>query len=50
MVRYFDLDPLLSQQYGAVWRWIVWPGPKGTPDTKINFVARDRDSGEYTAI
>lgn len=24
MVRYFDLDPLLSQQYAEVWRWIDW--------------------------
>lgn len=50
MVRYFELDPLLSQQYDAVWRWIDWPGRKGKPDTGIDLVARDRDSGEYTAI
>nr|WP_219068811.1 DEAD/DEAH box helicase family protein [Candidatus Mycobacterium methanotrophicum] len=50
MVRYFDLDPLLSQQYDAVWRWIDWPGRKGKPDTGIDLVARERDSGEYTAV
>ncbi len=50
MVRYFDLDPLLSQQYDAVWRWIDWPGRKGKPDTGIDLVARERDSGKYTAI
>lgn len=50
MVRYFDLDPLLSQQYEEVWRWIDWPGRKGKPDTGIDLVARERDSGEYTAI
>ncbi|OBB87978.1 DEAD/DEAH box helicase [Mycolicibacterium peregrinum] len=50
MVRYFDLDPLLSQQYDAVWRWIDWPGRKGKPDTGIDLVARERNSGEYTAI
>lgn len=50
MVRYFDLDPLLSQQYDEVWRWIDWPGRKGKPDTGIDLVARERDSGEYTAI
>lgn len=22
MVRYFNLDPMLSQQYDKVWRWI----------------------------
>lgn len=50
MVRYFDLDPLLSQQYDEVWRWIDWPGRKGKSDTGIDLVARERDSGEYTAI
>ncbi|MER7805647.1 hypothetical protein ABTX71_35740, partial [Streptomyces parvulus] len=33
MVRYFELDPLLSQQYEKVWRWTDWPGRKGKPDT-----------------
>lgn len=50
MVRYFELDPLLSQQYDAVWRWIDWPGRKGKPDLGIDLVARERDTGEYTAI
>jgi len=50
MVRYFKLDPLLSQQYEQVWRWIDWPGRKGKPDTGIDLVARERDTGEYTAI
>lgn len=50
MVRYFELDPLLAQQYDAVWRWIDWPDRKGKPDTGIDLVARERDTGEYTAI
>lgn len=50
MVRYFELDPLLSQQYDAVWRWIDWPGRDGKPDTGIDLVARERDSGNLTAI
>ncbi|KXO99398.1 type I restriction enzyme EcoKI subunit R (plasmid) [Tsukamurella tyrosinosolvens] len=50
MVRYFELDPLLSQQYDAVWRWIDWPGRQGKPDTGIDLVARERDTGEHTAI
>jgi len=40
MVRYFELDPMLSQQYDAVWRWIDWPGRKGMPDTGIDLAAR----------
>ncbi|MEU4060330.1 DEAD/DEAH box helicase [Rhodococcus qingshengii] len=50
MVRYFELDPLLLQQYEKVWRWIDWPGRKGKPDTGIDLVARERDTGEFTAI
>nr|WP_204080672.1 DEAD/DEAH box helicase [Mycobacterium riyadhense] len=50
MVRYFELDPMMSQQYDAVWRWIDWPGRQGKPDTGIDLVARERDTGNYTAI
>ncbi|WP_430332740.1 DEAD/DEAH box helicase [Rhodococcus sp. ACT016] len=50
MVRYFELDPMLSQQYDAVWRWMDWPGRDGKPDTGIDLVARERDTGAFTAI
>ncbi|WP_221297315.1 DEAD/DEAH box helicase [Prescottella equi] len=50
MVRYFQLDPLLSQQYDQVWRWTEWPGRDGKPDTGIDLVARERDTGALTAI
>ena len=50
MVRYFELDPMLSQQYDKVWRWIDWPGRDGKPDTGIDLVAQERDSGKFTAI
>lgn len=50
MVRYFELDPMLSQQYDAVWRWIDWPDRKGKTDTGIDLVARERDTGNLTAI
>jgi hypothetical protein len=50
MVRYFELDPMLSQQYDAVWRWVDWPGRRGKTDTGIDLVARERDTGNYTAI
>jgi predicted helicase len=50
MVRYFELDPMLSQRYDAVWRWIDWPGRHGKTDTGIDLVARERDTGNYTAI
>ena len=50
MVRYFQLDPLLSQEYEQVCRWIDWPDRGGKQDTGIDLVARARDTGEYTAI
>lgn len=50
MVRYFELDPTQVQQYDAVWRWTDWPDRQGKPDTGIDLVARERDTGEYTAI
>ncbi|WP_264888874.1 type ISP restriction/modification enzyme, partial [Dietzia sp. NCCP-2495] len=50
MVRYFELDPMLSQQYDQVWRWMDWPGRDGKVDTGIDLVARERDTGEYTAV
>ncbi|MCC3324659.1 type I restriction enzyme EcoKI subunit R [Gordonia bronchialis] len=50
MVRYFELDPTMAQQYDGVWRWIDWPGRQGKPDTGIDIVARERDTGDYTAI
>lgn len=50
MVRYFELDPTMAQQYDAVWRWIDWPERRGRTDTGIDLVARERDTGNYTAI
>jgi predicted helicase len=50
MVRYFELDPMLAQQYDRVWRWMDWPDRDGKPDTGIDLVARERDTGAYTAI
>ncbi|MBY6678338.1 DEAD/DEAH box helicase [Rhodococcus sp. BP-332] len=50
MVRYFQLDPLLSQEYDQVWRWMDWPDRAGKPDTGIDLVARNRDTGDLTAV
>jgi len=50
MVRYFQLDPMLSQEYDQVWRWMDWPDRAGKPDTGIDLVARNGDTGELTAI
>ena len=50
MVRYFELDPMLAQQYDHVCRWIDWDGRDGRTDQGIDLVARERDTGEYVGI
>jgi predicted helicase len=50
MVKYLRLDPLFSRKYSDVWMWMDWPGRQGKADAGIDLVAKDRGSGEYTAI
>lgn len=50
MVRFFEIDPTLSQTYDRVWRWMDWPGRDGAPDTGIDLVARERDTGDIVAV
>lgn len=50
MVRYFELDPAMKQQYDQVCRWMDWEGRKGKADMGIDLVAREKDTGNYTAI
>lgn len=50
MVRYFQLDPVLSKEYAQVWMWKDWPGRAGIADTGIDIVAQVRDSAELAAI
>lgn len=50
MVKFFELDPTLSREYDAVWRWIDWPDRGGKTDTGIDLVARVRETGEFAAI
>ena len=33
-----------------MWRSVDWPGRDGKPDTGIDLVEQDRDSGELTAV
>jgi predicted helicase len=50
MVDYFWLDPTLSVEYDEVQRWPDWPHREGTHDTGIDLVARNKITGEWTAI
>ncbi|MBN9103605.1 MAG: DEAD/DEAH box helicase [Propionibacteriaceae bacterium] len=50
MVDYFWLDPTLSVEYDEVQRWPDWPHREGTHDAGIDLVARNKITGEWTAI
>jgi predicted helicase len=50
MVDYFWLDPTLSVEYDEVQRWPDWPHREGKHDVGIDLVARNKQSGEWTAI
>ncbi|MGP6175364.1 DEAD/DEAH box helicase [Corynebacterium sp. A21] len=50
MVRYFHLDPVLSNRYEHVSRWNDWEHNGGRPDNGVDLVARNREDGTWTAI
>ncbi|WP_417233641.1 DEAD/DEAH box helicase family protein [Arthrobacter sp.] len=50
MKRYLELEPKYADQFSDVWLWNEWPGRDGKVDTGIDLVARDRYTGELTAI
>ncbi len=50
MVEYFHTDPTLQVTYDEVQGWSSWPHHQNSHDTGIDLVARNRDTGEWTAI
>ncbi|WP_189061990.1 DEAD/DEAH box helicase [Longimycelium tulufanense] len=50
MVQYLKLDPLYAEKFSEVWMWADWPGRAGKPDTGIDIVAEERETGGYCAI
>lgn len=50
MQGYFRTDPQWARQFSEVWLWSQWPGRDGRPDTGIDLVAREGETGELTAI
>jgi predicted helicase len=45
MAEYLRCDPLYSDHFSEVWKWIEWPGRDGKPDTGIDLVAKERSGG-----
>ncbi|MDN8576342.1 DEAD/DEAH box helicase [Corynebacterium sanguinis] len=50
MVNFFRSDPVLSNEYDEVSRWVDWRYNGGNADTGIDLVARRREDGRWTAI
>ncbi|MGW9402784.1 DEAD/DEAH box helicase [Arthrobacter sp. NPDC055585] len=50
MKRYLELEPKYADQFSDVWLWSDWPERGNQVDTGIDLVARDRYTGELTAI
>ncbi|KAM9866719.1 hypothetical protein ACIFOC_00484 [Leucobacter aridicollis] len=47
---YLQTEPKYVDLFSDVWMWQEWPDRAGRPDTGIDLVARDRYTGELTAI
>lgn len=47
---YLKTEPQYSQLFDEVWVWNEYPHREGRPDTGIDLVARNKDTGELTAI
>ncbi|MCI1747343.1 MAG: DEAD/DEAH box helicase family protein [Acidipropionibacterium sp.] len=50
MAGYFAADAMLAATYDVVCRWPEWSHNQGTHDTGIDLVARNRQTGGWTAI
>jgi predicted helicase len=50
MQAYLTTEPQYAQLYDEVWMWTGYPQRGVRRDTGIDLVARDRDTGELTAI
>ncbi|WP_326825831.1 DEAD/DEAH box helicase [Streptosporangium sp. NBC_01756] len=50
IAAYLRTDPSWSSRFGQVWLWNDWPGRAGKPDTGIDLVAQERETGDLAAI
>ncbi|CAA0127318.1 Putative DNA repair helicase RadD [Mycolicibacterium vanbaalenii] len=50
MTQYLLLDPVYGRLFEQVWMWADWPGRGGKPDTGIDLVAAESDTGALWAI
>ncbi|RCG23380.1 damage-inducible protein [Sphaerisporangium album] len=50
IAAYLRTDPSWSSRFSKVWLWNDWPGRAGKPDTGIDLVAQERETGALAAI
>ncbi|MEU8003225.1 type ISP restriction/modification enzyme [Catellatospora sp. NPDC049111] len=50
IAAYLRMDTSWSDRFSNVWLWADWPGRAGKPDTGIDLVAEERETGALTAI
>ncbi|MEU8272120.1 type ISP restriction/modification enzyme [Sphaerisporangium sp. NPDC049002] len=50
VAAYLRTDPSWSSRFSKVWLWNDWPGRAGKPDTGIDLVAQERETGALAAI
>ncbi|MBE3010885.1 DEAD/DEAH box helicase [Microbispora sp. NEAU-D428] len=50
IAAYLRTDVSWSDRFSNVWLWSDWPGRHGKPDTGIDLVAEERETGGLTAI
>ncbi|MFF4991702.1 DEAD/DEAH box helicase [Streptosporangium saharense] len=50
IATYLRTDSSWSSRFGKVWLWNEWPGRDGKPDTGIDLVAQERETGALTAV
>jgi len=50
IAAYLRTDASWSKRFGQVWLWNEWPERAGKPDTGIDLVAQERETGALTAI
>lgn len=50
IASFLTKDPLYAELYSDVWLWMEWPGRNNKPDTGIDLVAKERATGDLTAI
>ena len=48
--QYLQTDPLYQEHFSQVWLWMDFPRRNHAPDTGIDLVAQERDTGDYCAI